>query len=124
CRARYLGEQAAKIVAIKMVQPQYSSDPAFKQMFMDELKVCFGLNHPNIAQTYDYGLVDKQLYTAMEYVDGSNLKQFLDRLKARNYVFPVEISVYIVSQICQALHYAHTFTDKLTGDKYNIVHRD
>ncbi|MBL7665028.1 MAG: serine/threonine protein kinase [Bacteriovoracaceae bacterium] len=124
CRARFLGEQADKVVAIKMVQQQFSNDPAFKQMFMDELKVCFGLNHPNIAQTYDYGLQDGQLFTAMEYVDGANLKQFLDRLKARNYVFPVEISVYIVSQVCQALHYAHTFTDKLSGEKYNIVHRD
>ncbi len=124
CRARFLGEQAAKIVAIKMVQEQFSKDENFKQMFMDELKVGFSLLHPNIAQTYDYGMVNGQLYTAMEYVDGANLKQFLDRLKSHNYVFPVEISVYIISQVCQGLHYAHTFTDKLSGEKYNIIHRD
>ncbi|MFG1516088.1 hypothetical protein ABMA71_15840, partial [Halobacteriovorax sp. ZH3_bin.1] len=35
CRARFLGEQADKIVAIKMVQPQFSSDEAFQTMFMD-----------------------------------------------------------------------------------------
>ena len=34
CRARFLGEQADRIVAIKMVQPQFSSDESFKQMFM------------------------------------------------------------------------------------------
>ena len=39
CRARFLGEQANKIVAIKMVQAQYSKDPSFVQMFEDELKV-------------------------------------------------------------------------------------
>ncbi len=124
CRARFLGEQANKIVAIKMIQEQYSRDAAFVQMFRDELKVTFGLIHPNIAQTYDYGEVDHILYTAMEYVDGANLKQFLDRLKKRKFVFPVEISTYIVSQVCQALFYAHTFTDKLTGKSYNIIHRD
>jgi serine/threonine-protein kinase len=124
CRARFLGEQANKIVAIKMIQEQYSKDGAFVQMFKDELKVTFGLNHPNIAQTYDYGDVDEILYTAMEYVDGANLKQFLDRLKKRKYVFPVEISTFIISQVCQALFYAHTFTDKLTGKSYNIIHRD
>lgn len=124
CRARYLGEQANKIVAIKMVQAQFSKDPSFVQMFEDELKVTFGLLHPNIAQMYDYGMVQDQLYTAMEYVDGANLKQYLDRLKAKNFVFPVEISTYITSQVCQALHYAHTFTDKLTGKPFNIVHRD
>ncbi len=124
CRARFLGEQANKVVAIKMVQPQFTKDPAFVQMFEDELKVTFGLLHPNIAQMYDYGVVNQQLYTAMEYVDGKNLKEFLDRLKEKNFVFPVEISTYIISQVCQALHYAHTFTDKLTGKPFNIIHRD
>lgn len=124
CRARYLGEQANKVVAVKMVQAQFSKDPSFVQMFEDELKVTFGLLHPNIAQMYDYGIVSEQLYTAMEYVDGANLKQYLDRLKEKNFVFPVEISTYITSQVCQALHYAHTFTDKLTGKPFNIVHRD
>ena len=124
CRARFLGEQANKIVAIKMVQPQFSKDPSFVQMFEDEINVTFGLLHPNIAQTYDYGMVNSQLFTAMEYVDGANLKQYLDRLKERKCVFPEEISVYIISQVCQALHYAHTFTDKLTGKPFNIIHRD
>lgn len=124
CRARYLGEQSNKIVAIKMVQPQFSRDPSFVRMFQDELSVTFGLQHPNIAQTYDYGKVNDQLYTAMEYVDGANLKQFLDRLKDKNFVFPVEISVYIISQVCQGLHYAHTFQDKLSGQPLHIVHRD
>lgn len=124
CRARYLGEQADKIVAIKMIQSQYSLDPSFKKMFMDEIKVAFGLIHPNIAQTYDYGILDGRLYTAMEYVDGKNLKQFLDRLKDRKYVFPVEISTFITSQVCQGLTYAHHFNDKLTGKILNIIHRD
>lgn len=124
CRSRFLGEQADKIVAIKMVQPQFSKDESFKTMFMDEIKTTFGLLHPNIVQTYDYGVQNDQLFVAMEYCDGRNLKQFLDKLKERNYVFPVEISVYIAIQSCLGLHYAHTFTDKLTGKPANIVHRD
>src|SRR3989338_8947783 len=95
CRARFLGEQADKLVAIKMVQPQFSKDPNFKTMFMDEIKVAFGLLHPNIAQTYDYGLYREQLYTAMEYIDGANLKQFLDRLKEKGFAFPVDVCVHI-----------------------------
>ena len=124
CRARFLGEQAEKIVAIKMVQQQFSKDPAFKTMFMDEIKVTFGLLHPNIVQTYDYGLHQDQLYVAMEYCDGRNLKEYLDRLRQKKFVFPVEISIYIISQVCQGLHYSHTYTDKLTGKQANIIHRD
>ena len=124
CRARFLAEQADKIVAIKMIQPQYSTDEAFKKMFMDEVKVTFGLLHPNIVQTYDYGIHKDQLFIAMEYCDGRNLKEYLERLKEKKYVFPVAISVYIISQVCQGLHYAHTFHDKLTGKAANIIHRD
>ncbi len=124
CRARFLGEQADKVVAIKMVQPQFSKDEAFKTMFMDEIKVTFGLIHPNVIQTYDYGMNKGQLYVAMEYCDGRNLKEYLDKLKDRKFVFPVEISTYIISQACQGLYYAHTFRDKLTGQEANIIHRD
>jgi len=124
CRARFLGEQANKVVAIKMVQPQFSNDEAFVRMFQDELNITFGMLHPNIMQVYDYGKTDGQLYTAMEYIHGANLKQFLDRLKEKKKAFPVEASCYIISQVCLGLHYAHTFTDKLTGKPYNIVHRD
>jgi len=123
-RARFLGEQADKVVAIKMVQPQYSKDEAFKTMFMDEIKVTFGLSHPNVIQTYDYGIHAGQLFVAMEYCDGRNLKEFIDKLKERKFVFPVEISIYIISQACQGLYYAHTFRDKLTGVASCIIHRD
>ncbi len=124
CRARFLGKQADKVVAIKMVQPKYSKDESFKTMFMDEIKLTFPLIHPNIIQTYDYGIHKGQLFVAMEYCDGRNLKEYLDKLKMRKFVFPVEISVYITTQICQGLHYAHTYTDRLTGKSANIIHRD
>ena len=123
-RARTLGEQVDKIVAIKVIQQQFTKDQAFKIMFMDEIKVTFGLIHPNIAQTYDYGSLDGQLFTAMEYVDGKNLKEYLEKLKNKRFVFPVEITAYIISQVCQGLHYAHTLTDKLSGKKLSIIHRD
>jgi serine/threonine-protein kinase len=124
CRARFLGEQADKVVAIKMVQPQFSKDENFRTMFMDEIKTTFGLLHPNIVQTYDYGMHMDQLFVAMEYCDGRNLKEYLDKLKERKFVFPVEISTYIITQVCQGLHYAHTLTDKLTGKDLQIIHRD
>ena len=123
-RARYLGDTASKICAIKVVLPQYSKDPNFKSMFMDEIKVTFGLLHPNIVQTYDYGTHNESLYVAMEYCDGHNLKEYLDKLKEKKFVFPVEICTYITTQICQGLHYAHTLTDKLTGQEIRIIHRD
>lgn len=124
CRARFLDASASKVVVIKMIQSKYNEDENFIRMFMDEVKVSFGLIHPNIAQTYDTGIVDGQAYTVMEYVDGKNLKQFLDRLREKKFVFPVDVSIFIISQVCQGLSYAHNFTDQLSGKKINIIHRD
>jgi len=124
CRARFLGEQADKVVAIKMVQSQYSKDESFKTMFMDEIKVAFGLQHPNIIQTFDYGIQNDQLFVAMEYIDGKNLKEYLDKIKEKGFVFPVDVTTYILTQVCNGLHYAHTLTDRLSGKEYKLVHRD
>ena len=124
CRARYLGEQGDKIVAIKMIRPQHTQNESFKAMFMDEVRVSFGLQHPNIVQTYDYGHCNGQFYVAMEYCDGQNIRNYINKLKVGGYTFPIDISTYVISQACQGLHYAHTMTDKLTGKYLKIIHRD
>jgi serine/threonine-protein kinase len=126
CRARYLGEgdEADKMVAIKMVQEKFSSDDDFVQMFIDEIKVSFGLNHPNINTTFDYGKIGKNLFVSMEYIHGKDLMDLVDDLRAAGKTIPVPMAIYITSKMCEALHYAHNFTNQLTGQKYNIVHRD
>ena len=124
CRARFLSDDVDRMVAIKMVQSQFAEDENFKKMFLNEIKLMFGLVHPNIAQTYDYGFYDDQFYTAMELVDGKNLRDFLRRLAKNDRVFPIEIVVYIISQVCQGLLYAHNYGDKFKGKKLNLIHRD
>ncbi|EQC48199.1 kinase domain protein [Bacteriovorax sp. BSW11_IV] len=129
CRAFQLTEQESRVVAIKMVQPQYSKDESFKQMFNDEVKLTFQLHHPNIVQIIDSGMYNEQLFVSMEYCDGRNLKEYLDKLKKIKDgefkgFFPPAVAAHVVSDVCFALQYAHNFTDKLTGKKANIIHRD
>lgn len=129
CRAFQLTEQESRIVAIKMVQPQYSKDDSFKQMFDDEVRLTFQLHHPNIVQIIDSGMYNEQLFVSMEYLDGRNLKEYSDKIKKIKDgefkgFFPPSVAANIVSDVCFALHYAHNFTDKLTGQKANIIHRD
>lgn len=130
CLARYLGGaaddnvEAEKLVSLKMVLPEFSSNNDFKKMFLDEVKIIFALTHPNIVQTFDYGLIKDRLFISMEFIEGANLKQFLDKLKVQKKRFPIDASVYIIKTIAAALHYAHTYQDKLTGKKFNLIHRD
>ena len=93
-------------------------------MFSNEIKLTFGLSHPCIAQAYDYGLQNGKFFIAMEFVDGKNLRQFSNRLKEKNRVFPVEFSTHIMAQVCQGLYYAHNFQNKFSGKNINIIHRD
>ena len=123
-RARFLGEEADKLIAIKMIKTQFSSDENFKRMFLDELNVIFGFEHPNVVNTFDYGMNKGQLYVAMEYCDGKSVNEYISKVKKQNCHIPIDVTLSVVSQICRGLHYVHKFRDKLTGKKKDVIHRD
>lgn len=124
----YLGEKIGpegfvKPVVLKCVLPQLARDRAFVQLFLDEARLAALLNHPNIAQVYDFGLVEDVYYIAMEYVPGYTVDDIRRKLKSINAYMPLEHVACIASQVCQGLHYAHTLTDA-NGLGLGLVHRD
>ncbi len=124
-RARLASHDGAgRLMVIKRIQAGFGANAEFLQMFKSEIKVTMGFNHPNIVQLYDFGEEQGQPYIAMELVDGKNLRQFMSRFAELKQTFPVELATFIIEQAASGLHYAHAFKDKITGDPYNIVHRD
>ena len=124
----YLGEKIGpegfvKPVVLKCVLPQLASDRAFVKLFEDEARLAALLNHPNIAQVYDFGLVDNTYYIAMEYVPGYTVDDIRRKLKSIGQFLPLKHVACIASQVCQGLHYAHTLTDG-NGVSLGLVHRD
>jgi serine/threonine protein kinase len=113
-----------RIIVIKKVIANLSQNSEFLQMFEEEIKITVGLTHPNIIQIYDYGKNDDQYFMAMEYVEGKNLRQFVKRLADMKSMFSIDMSCYIISQVCHALAYAHAFKDRMSGKALGIVHRD
>lgn len=69
-------------VAIKVLRRRFTSDPASVARFNQEAEAGLKLVHPNIVQIYDFGEEDKNYYMTMEYVEGSNLRDFL-KLRTR-----------------------------------------
>src|SRR3712207_572869 len=69
-------------VAIKVLRQRFVSDPAAVSRFNKEAEAGMKLVHPNIVQTYDFGEQDRKHYMIMEYVEGSNLREFLKRRRA------------------------------------------
>ncbi|MEQ8275499.1 MAG: serine/threonine-protein kinase [Deltaproteobacteria bacterium] len=124
----YLGEKIGpegfvKPVVLKCVLPQLAKDRAFVQLFLDEARLAALLNHPNIAQVYDFGLVDDIYYIAMEYVPGYTVDDIRRKLKSIGQFMPLQHIACIASQVCQGLHYAHMLTDA-NGVSLGLVHRD
>src|SRR5688572_7090973 len=124
----YLGEKIGpegfvKPVVLKCVLPQLAKDRAFVQLFLDEARLAALLNHPNIAQVYDFGLVDDIYYIAMEYVPGYTVDDIRRKLKSIGQFMPLQHIACIASQVCQGLNYAHNLTDA-NGVGLGLVHRD
>jgi serine/threonine-protein kinase len=113
-----------KLVVIKQILPQFTADPDFVQMFMDEARIAATLSHPNIIQIFDVGAVGDRYFIAMEFIHGEDLRAIVRGMVARGLrEFPVEHTLGIATGVCAALDYAHT--RKGFGDEdLHIVHRD
>jgi len=112
-----------KRVVIKRLLPDQQDDPKLKEMFFDEARLAARLAHPNICQVFDLGEVDGTPYIAMEHVPGVSLNRLLQELKRRGAAMPLPAALRVVSQLLEALSYAHTMTDE-QGRPLGIIHRD
>ncbi len=113
-----------KQLAIKRILPNYASNDEFRRMFEYEARLSSMLTHANIAQIYDFVKAGETYLLAMEFIDGKNLRQFINKAKKVNYVPPIEFGLYIINEVCKGLEYAHKRKDDLTGKPLNVIHRD
>ena len=66
-------------VALKLIAPELSADARFRELFLAETELAASLEHPNVVPVHDAGEMDGQLYLAMRYVEGSDLKTLIAR---------------------------------------------
>jgi serine/threonine protein kinase len=64
-------------VAIKVLPPELAADAAFRSRFIRESQLAAGLDHPNIVPVYEAGEVDGDLFIAMRYVRGTDLRSLI-----------------------------------------------
>jgi hypothetical protein len=122
-RAKTFGPEGfVKDVVIKRILPAFSEDPDFVHMFINEARVAAKLQHANIVQIFDFNHVDGVYYIAMEWVDGIDLKQVLNRSRTRSMPISHQIALHVGVETVKGLHYAHTRSEK--GVPLNLVHRD
>jgi serine/threonine protein kinase len=112
-----------KRVVIKRLLSRLGSDDTYKNMFIDEAKLTARLVHPKIAQTFELGRVDDDLFIAMELVDGIDVLALLREFAGRRRRVEPQLAAWIAHEVLDALDYAHNATDE-NGGALGIVHRD
>ena len=98
-------------VAVKVLFPEFATDPAFVERFRREATAAANLNHPNIVGVYDWGEADGTYFIVMEYVDGRTLSEIL---RAEGPLHPDRVAD-VGADVAAALGFAH---------RNGVVHRD
>ncbi len=112
-----------KILVVKKILPKYARHRQFITMFVQEAKVCSGLHHANVVQIYELGEEAGEYYIAMEYVPGCDLLKLLTSATKVNKPPPPELCLFILTEVCKGLGYAHAAADA-QGKPLDIVHLD
>ena len=99
-----------RVVALKMLLPQYAQDPEFEKRFRREARAAARLEDPHVVPIYDVGEIDGRLYVTMRLINGVDLQTLINQGP-----LPPQRAVNIVGQIASALHSAH---------QAGLVHRD
>ncbi|MEQ1894784.1 MAG: serine/threonine-protein kinase, partial [Planctomycetota bacterium] len=103
-------KKLGRTVALKLLHADLSADPAFVARFLREASALARLAHPGIVTVYEYGEQGARCWLLMEFVDGTNLRALL-----RQKSIEPRQALAIVSQLCDALQFAHD---------EGVVHRD
>ncbi|MEW6733225.1 MAG: serine/threonine-protein kinase [Acidobacteriota bacterium] len=111
--AIHLGTQ--RPVALKVIAPQFMTQPEFLERFKREAEAAGRLRHPNVVNVTDFGCAqvgeERFAYLVMEHLDGVSLAEVLEDEKQLSLGWVVDI----MEQVCSAIDEAH---------QHGIVHRD
>ena len=99
-----------RTVAIKVLAPNLSGNPEYRQRFEREARTVAALSHPHICPVYDIGAHEGLDYLVMEYLEGENLASRIAKGP-----LPIEEALRYAIQIADALDQAH---------RHGVVHRD
>lgn len=102
-------------VAIKVINPGVAQDPEYTKRFKREAQAVAKLNHPNIVNVYQFGVIDNTYYMAMTFIDGVDVEWLIRDYLNENRVLAYADTLRIITQVAAALDHAHG---------QGVIHRD
>jgi len=113
----------AKDLVIKRIRAELTANVQLVSMFLNEAQITMSLSHQNVVQVFDFGQVDDTYFLAMEHVHGCDLIQVLNLDSVLGTGLPPGLALYVMSEVCRGLDYAHT-SHGIDGNQRNLIHRD
>ncbi len=110
-------------VVVKRMRSDLKSTDEGNRLFIREAQILSKMQHPSIINIIDFGVEDGAHIMVLEYVHGYTLAPWLDYHYMKRTKLPVDLCIFIVRKVLDALHYAHQF-DTEDGKVIEIVHRD
>ncbi|MDA1232662.1 MAG: serine/threonine-protein kinase, partial [Planctomycetota bacterium] len=89
-------------VVIKLGHSDVSADPGAMELLRTEGKLLAGMEHPNLAQIFDFDVDNGRPFLVMEFIRGLNLKQFVRQTSPDN-----QTSIRILAKVAAAMDYVH-----------------
>jgi eukaryotic-like serine/threonine-protein kinase len=122
--ARICGPQKfEKLLAIKKIHDHLLVEKDFVEMFRDEARIAALIHHPNVAATFDLGIIDGSYFIAMEYIHGQTLQDIINASVRVEGDIDWSYIAYLAAEVAKGLHAAHTVTSH-SGEPLEVIHRD
>jgi serine/threonine protein kinase len=106
-----LHKRLDRIVALKVIHQNLIHDEDLVSRFINEARICAGLNHRNIITVHDIGIIGTVYFIAMEYLEGNDLYSIIRQKGALS----VEYAMRFAIPVADALNYMH---------RLGFIHRD
>jgi eukaryotic-like serine/threonine-protein kinase len=92
-----------RFVLLKVLRPEFGQDETLVRRFEDEARLIARVQHPNIVSIYSFGKEGDDTYLISEFVEGLTLRDLI-----ADGPLPPEIAVFILAQVSNGLHAAHS----------------
>ncbi len=112
-----------KDVALKIINPDISSDSEFRRLFLREARIAAKIQHPSVVQVYELGMARGTLYMSMELVKGVTLRKLINVLRERDEKLGDEEAAFVLYSVATALSAVHNLRDGVSGVQ-KVIHRD
>jgi len=111
-----------RLVAIKVMRPEFAAHSSFRAMFLNEGQLVRSIEHDNVVRVYEVAEHEGVLWLTMEWVEGESL-EVLFKVASKRRPIPAEMAVRIIADTAKGLHAAHELRG-WDGELEGIVHRD